>query len=245
MPKKRLILSILSLSILVLFLFSSCNTTQDNQTASEYNTEKNTQQDDISVESQSSEFVTIESTDIGETTASDNYIIPLIDDGSGESSNSNGMEKNVFLTKRGINYVVNSGPFVLTINSVQIADIKVSSTEAATLLGIEVDESAALFAVDVTVENTSNDTMYFYPDQSTVVTNTKEQVAASISTSDVVGGAFMGNVVKDGQVYFICKKSTARDLTDITWYINSPHDSDLNHFGEELKICFKLDGGLG
>ena len=173
-------------------------------------------------------------------TTIDGSTITLRDDGTGEDRNDSDMKKTVALTNREIGYVVEQGPFTITVNSVQVADIVANSDEYASFLGMETGSSAALFAVDVTVENTSGDTMYIYPDQSTIVTNTKEQVTADFFVSDSVGGAFMGNVVKSGQIFFLCKNTIAADLNQVVWHIDSPHDSNLDHIGEEIVMTFNF-----
>lgn len=50
--------------------------------------------------------------------------------------------------------------------------------------------------VDVTAENTSDDTINFHPNQATITTNTGEQIQAEIFISDDVGGEFIGKVKK-------------------------------------------------
>jgi hypothetical protein len=78
--------------------------------------------------------------------------------------------------------------------------------------------------LDVTVENTSSDTVSWYPSQATIVTNTKEQIDADLFRSDQVSGDFIGKVVKKGKVVFEVKGDiTAIDSISytITGAVNS------------------------
>ena len=197
------------------------------------------------IETEPVETVEAESSDVPETapelTVIDGSTITVRDDGTGTDSDESGMKKTVALTNRQIDYSIEQGPFIITVNSVQLADIEATSSDVASFLDMETGASAALFAVDITVENTSDETMTIYPNQSTIVTSTKEQVTCEIFLSDSIGGEFLGQVIKSGQVYFICKNSTAEDISQITWYIDSPHDSDLNHFGDDIVTTFIFD----
>jgi hypothetical protein len=75
---------------------------------------------------------------------------------------------------------------------------------------------------DVTVENTSADTVGWNVTSGTIVLNTKEQVNADSFSSDSVGGEFIGKVIKKGKIAF-----------EVT-----------SNFDEVNSINFKLDGAF-
>lgn len=166
--------------------------------------------------------------------------ITVRDDGTGESNNGNGLDKDVVLTNRNIGYKGSCGPFEYEVQSMQIAKLKATSKDVASMLGLEVNQVATLVAIQLSVENTSNEDMSWYPDQSTIVTSGKEQVDSNWALSDSVGGQFYGNVVKEGQIFWICKKTDADSLSHFQWRIDSPADSNYNHPWDDVKIEFEI-----
>ena len=84
-------------------------------------------------------------------------------------------------------------------------------------------------------ENTSEDTISFYPDQAVMTTNTGEQVESDIFLSDDVGGDFYGKVNKKGNVIFVLE-SPAEDITDIKLIINAAIDEDWNSLSNNLQV---------
>lgn len=164
-------------------------------------------------------------------------LITVRDDGTGENSDKNGMKKTVVLTNRNIGYTGECGPLVYEIQGIQIATINATG-DAASMMGLAPGKDAALVAIQISVENTSAEDITWYPDQSTIITSDKEQVGSNWLLSDSVGGEFMGNVIKQGQIYFICENTDAETLSHVQWRIRSPHDSKLNHFGEDVIIEF-------
>lgn len=173
------------------------------------------------------------------TVSIDGSLITVRDDGTGEDASSGSIDKTVVVTTRNINYTGEAGPMVYTINSIQLAHVTATDASAASMIGTTVGERATLFAIDVTVENTSDKDMTWYPYMSEIVTNTKEQCSSLILISDSVGGDFYGNVIKSGQIYWVLK-SAADDITHIQWRVDSPHDKELNHYGDGLKIEFEI-----
>ena len=165
--------------------------------------------------------------------------ITVKDDGTGESSNQNGMQKTVVLTNRNIGYAGTCGTFKYEVQGIQIAKIKASG-DAATMMGIEPDQEAVLVAIQMAAENTSSEDMNWNPYMSTIVTSSKEQVSSNWLLSDQVGGEFLGNVVKQGQIYFICKNTNADDLNHIQWRIEAPYNKNFENAGDEVTIEINL-----
>ncbi len=167
-------------------------------------------------------------------------VITVSDDGTGEDVDKEGMVKKPVLTAHDIEYMTESGPIQITVHSVQLANLTATTDDMASLLGIEKDVPGAVFSIKLTVENTSADDVGIYPDQSVIVTDTKEQVNSNIILNDQVGGDFYGQVVKDGQIYFICK-NPADDIHHIQWRIDAAHDSSYYSLGEDIIIEFELN----
>lgn len=112
----------------------------------------------------------------------------------GKVTEQNGMRKEVVYTNKDINLGGETGPIKYSTSEIQISKLIATTDDAASLLDLEKDKEAAVVVVHFDVENTSDDTISFYPDQSVMTTNTKEQVSASVFLSDSVGGDFIGNV---------------------------------------------------
>lgn len=170
----------------------------------------------------------------------DGNVITVSDDGTGEDVDKEGMVKKPVITAHDIEYMAESGPIQITVHSVQLANLTATTDDVASLLGIEKDVPGAVFSIKLTVENTSADDVGIYPDQSVIVTDTKEQVNSNIILNDQVGGDFLGQVIKDGQIYFICK-NPADDIHHIQWRIDAAHDSNYYSLGEGIIIEFELN----
>jgi hypothetical protein len=95
-----------------------------------------------------------------------------------------------------VNVTVQSGPITMKITKV---------TLDPAYANIENSKPLAAVVLDVTVENTSDDTVTFYPDQGDIATNTKELIHADLINSVSVGGEFIGKVVKNGRIVFPVK----------------------------------------
>ena len=154
----------------------------------------------------------------------------------GKVTEQNGMRKEVVYTNKDINLGGETGPIKYSTSEIQISKLVATTDDAASLLDLEKDKEAAVVVVHFDVENTSDDTISFYPDQSVMTTNTKEQVSASVFLSDSVGGDFIGNVKKSGNVIFILKNSSADDLANVTIHINAPHNDSFDSVGDPVEI---------
>lgn len=137
----------------------------------------------------------------------------------------------VIKKKKDLNYVVQSGPMNLTINAIQTATLDVSHNYKEFF---EKDQ-VTIVTVEMKAENTSEDTISFYPDQAVLTTNTGEQVEADIFLSDDVGGDFYGKVNKKGNVIFVLE-SPAEDITDIKLIIDAAIDENWNSLSKNLQI---------
>jgi hypothetical protein len=132
---------------------------------------------------------------------------------------------------------IKSGPMNVTIPSVKVVHT-VAEGQLKDMVG---KDEFAYVSVNMVVENSSEDTISYYPDQAKLVTNTGEQIdMPEMFLSDDLGGDFYGKVVKDGSIMFILEKSKAEDIKWIRLIIGGASDKDFNKVGEEadLKIEF-------
>lgn len=130
-----------------------------------------------------------------------------------------------------------TGPFNITIERVQAIDI-ITNDEMKSMFDGK-DEITSI-AMSVKVENTSDDELNFYPDQSKLTTDTKEQIDAETFLSDSVGGEFKGQIIKEGTIIFVAN-SKAEDINKLTLFIDGPSNQDFDRVGEDLKIDIDLN----
>lgn len=155
---------------------------------------------------------------------------------TGEIVEENGMRKVPVITDKALNRTGETGPFKYSVDAIQVSRLTATTDDAAELLGVEKDKEVALVAISASVENTSVDTNYFYFDQATLTTNTKEQVDPDAFLSDYIDGEYLGNVVHSGTVLYILKNTSADDLSTITFHVDAPHNEDFDSIGDDVKI---------
>lgn len=134
--------------------------------------------------------------------------------------------------KKDLNQTVQSGPINLTINAIQTATLEPSESYKEMFDG---KDKVTIVTINLSVENTSDDTIGFYPDQGVLTTNTGEQANAEMFMSDEVGGDFYGKVKKEGNVIFQVN-SEAKEITQLKYIIDGAHDADFNSLGDQLQI---------
>lgn len=137
---------------------------------------------------------------------------------------------------KGINETKQSGPFNVTVEAIQKSQLQ-PSADYVELFG---GEDLAVISIQLSVEHTSEDTNVIYPDQGTIVTDTKQQVVADMILSDSVGGDFLGQVIKEGTIQFIFE-GNAEDINSFQYVVGSGSDSDYNHFGEDITFDFAFE----
>lgn len=155
---------------------------------------------------------------------------------TGEIVEENGMRKVPVITDKALNRTGETGPFKYSVDAIQVSRLTATTDDAAELLGVEKDKEVTLVAISASVENTSDDTNYFYFDQATLTTNTKEQVDPDAFLSDYIDGEYLGNVVHSGTVLYILKNTSADDLSTITFHVDAPHNEDFDSIGDDVKI---------
>ncbi|PAE24052.1 hypothetical protein [Bacillus sp. 7894-2] len=125
-----------------------------------------------------------------------------------------------------------TGPMKLNITQVN----KTSGVLKGEMKAMFDSEVANYVQVDMEVENTSEDTVNFYPDQATITTSTGEQVTSEFMMSDDVGGEFIGPVKKQGSVFFFLKNSKAEDLEWVRLIVTAPSNADFETIGDDIDI---------
>lgn len=154
----------------------------------------------------------------------------------GEVVEENGMRKVPVITDKELNRSGETGPFKYSINAMQVSKLTATTDDSAQMIGIEKDKEVTLVVIDVSAENTSQDKNYFYIDQATLTTNTKEQVEADMMLSDYIDAEFIGNVVHSGTLYYILQNSSADDISQINLHIDAPHNEGFENIGDEVRI---------
>ena len=160
---------------------------------------------------------------------------------TGEVVEENGMKKIPVITDKKLNKKGKSGPIKYNIKAIQVSKLTATTDDMASTLDVEKDKEVTLVAMDIEVENTSEKTISFYPDQSEITTNTKEQVSSEVFLSDSVGGDYIGKVKKSGTVFFILKNSSADDIDTITYHVDAPCDENFESVGDQVSVELKFE----
>lgn len=160
---------------------------------------------------------------------------------TGEVVEENGMKKVPVITDKKLNKKGESGPIKYNIKAIQVSKLTATTDDMASALDVEKDKEVTLVAMDIEVENTSEKTISFYPDQSEITTNTKEQVSSELFLSDSVGGDYIGKVKKSGTVFFILKNSSADDIDTITYHVDAPCDENFESVGDKVSVELKFE----
>jgi hypothetical protein len=127
-----------------------------------------------------------------------------------------------------VDTTINSGPMTMHITKVTLDPAFKPEYQAA----------YKAIILNVSVENTSTDTVNWFPDQSTLVTNTKEQLNSSFD-SDQVGGEFVGNVVKTGKIVFKTQ-SDLNAISSLTYKIDGPFKTIGDNVGATQTVNITL-----
>ncbi|RSL32770.1 hypothetical protein D7Z54_13570 [Salibacterium salarium] len=124
-----------------------------------------------------------------------------------------------------------TGPMILTIDKVNgvSSDLNAQGTEMFDT------EQLEYIQIDITVENTSEDTVTFYADQATITTDTGEQIdGPDMLMSDHLGGEFIGEVEKTGTLIYPLEQSAAEEVSTVRILVNGPSDDNLDRVGEDI-----------
>lgn len=198
-------------------------------------------EDSASTDPEETEVVNEETESDGETTEVDEEI----DEGTEDLEASDGTDEGevtesefgtmtVLSKKLDINETQENGPFQITLMNAQVAHL-VPTEDYVEFFG---GDDLTVVAVELTVENTVEDTNVIYPDQGTIVTNTSKQVDANMLISDSIGGDFLGEVIKEGTVLFTFEDDPEA-IDNVRYIIGSGSDENYENFGEDIE--FSID----
>lgn len=112
-----------------------------------------------------------------------------------------------------VNVTIESGPMVMKITKVTLDPAYKKDKYSREINAI---------ALDVSVENTTDNTVIWYPSQGKIALNTKEQVDSGLFNSDNVDGEFIGKIVKSGKIVFEAK-SNLSDVTSLNYVIGGAY----------------------
>ncbi|MBP0021242.1 MAG: hypothetical protein J7647_27270 [Cyanobacteria bacterium SBLK] len=130
---------------------------------------------------------------------------------------------------------VETGPMTLTVKTVALTEFEPSEQMAGVL---QKEGEFTLASLTVEVENASDDTVSFYPDQATIVAG-QEQAQANLILTEQVGGDFIGKVKKTGKVAFVLD-TPAEDIESFKVVVNAPNNKQLQSMGNEVTMEFEF-----
>lgn len=142
----------------------------------------------------------------------------------------------IYMKNRDVGIEDQIGPIIFKIDKVQTLRLQVSSDYRFLF---DDKKEVTIVSFNVIVENTSDDTISFYPNQARLVTNTGEQVNADIVISEDVGGEFLGKVKKEGGVLFYVD-SMPSELTEVRFVVEGPYNEQFTKIEEE-RYEYKID----
>ncbi|MBU5426787.1 hypothetical protein KQI41_10240 [Tissierella pigra] len=143
----------------------------------------------------------------------------------------------VFKKNDEVEAIQESGPFTVKINKMQVSELEVGEKYKRTFFDNK--DVVTIITLEVEAENKSTETNII-PDQGMIVTNTKEQKDAHEVFSVMPDGAYIGEIISEGNVYFVLD-SEAEEITSFKYVIPGPIDSDGNKLGEDITFDLSLD----
>lgn len=142
----------------------------------------------------------------------------------------------IYMKNRNVGIEDEIGPIIFKIDKVQTLRLQVSSDYRFLF---DDKEEVTIVSFNVIVENKSDETVNFSPNQARLVTNTGEQVDADIIISEDVGGEFLGKVKKEGGILFHVD-SMPDELTEVRFVVEGPYDDQFNTIAEN-RYEYKID----
>ncbi|GAE30000.1 hypothetical protein [Halalkalibacter hemicellulosilyticus] len=129
-----------------------------------------------------------------------------------------------------------TGPMIVDITQVNASSGQLQGDLADFMETTEIE----YIQIDMEVENTSDDTIFFYPGQATITTNTGEQLESDMWLSDHIDGEFIGAVRKSGSQFFILENSTADEIETVRIIINAPHNEEWEDVGDKIDFTVEF-----
>lgn len=159
------------------------------------------------------------------------------DDAAGQVEENEMGKRTTVHSQKELTDVYTSGPFEVKVTDIQVSNFE-PSANAKPMFNDK--DRVTIVTIAIEVENKSTDTNSIYPDQGTVVTNTKEQVETDLLLSDSVGGDFMGEVQKTGNI-IVQLDSPAEEITNLKYVIAGASSAEtFESIGEDIEIEFNF-----
>ncbi|MEM9541743.1 MAG: hypothetical protein AAGA60_19890 [Cyanobacteria bacterium P01_E01_bin.42] len=130
---------------------------------------------------------------------------------------------------------IETGPMKMTVKTINIVDWEPSDQLKPV---IQKEGTVTMISVSAIVENTSEDTISFHPNQAQIVAG-KEQTQANLIMSEQVGGEFIGQIEKKGKIIFILD-TPAQDIETVKMVINAPNNESLQSVGDKVTLEYEL-----
>ena len=103
----------------------------------------------------------------------------------------------------------------------------------------ETNEPIDVAMIFYSVENTEDKNIHFFVGQSSITTDTKEQIEPDIFAGQEGGGEMLGQVEKEGvNLYY---PNNAEDIKEITWHVADASDDNFANIAEGIKIKFSFN----
>ena len=129
------------------------------------------------------------------------------------------------------------GPLNLTVYGVMTGRFTEFDEELKAYYDTEDPVDVAMIAYSV--ENTEDKNINFYVGQSSITTDTKEQIDPDLFVGQEGGGEMLGQVAKEGvNVYY---PNNAEDIKEITWHIADASDENFANIAEGIKLKFTFN----
>lgn len=219
MKKLKLIVAVTSLSLLI-----GCAKKDDKQEQSSDNAQKNAQVTKITDNNKNKSAKSKSDTEM----TSESVI--------GEEANLEFGKKVIKKAAINLNETHESGPFRVRLNNITINELT-PTKDFVEYFGTS--DTFTMILVNLTVENTSDETNSIYPEQSSLVTNTKEQLVCDGSLSEAIGGEYIGKVIKEGSILFYTT-TKPEEINSVKLVIDAPHDENLDPIGDKIVIEHQL-----
>lgn len=178
-------------------------------------------------------FISGCSSTLSKSSNNQDIIESLIPEGESEMGKLTLLKKN-----DEVEAIQESGPFTVKINKMQVSELEVGEKYKRTFFDNK--DVVTIVELKVEVENKSTETNIIYPEQGTIVTNTKEQKDAHEEFSAMIGGKYIGEIIREGYIYFVLD-SEAEEITSFKYVISGPIDSDGNKLGEDITFDLSFD----
>lgn len=128
---------------------------------------------------------------------------------------------------------VETGPLAATFESAKVIDGELTE-EYQDILETD-SENLTYIQLDMSVENTQEEPVNFYPSQATITTNSGEQLDPDGFLGEHISGEFLDAVTQEGYNVYVLENSEAEEIEEITVRMSAPTDEDFNEVGDSVE----------